>query len=66
VTEFVRPVRRVLRSGLIQIGPDRVAELGVQEPFDGAAARRDFGYEPEWTLERGLADYAEWLKTHEL
>jgi nucleoside-diphosphate-sugar epimerase len=29
------------------------------------AARRDLGYESEWTLERGLADYAEWLKTHE-
>jgi UDP-glucose 4-epimerase len=66
VAEFVRPVRPLLRSGLIQIGPDRVAELGVQEPFDGAATRRDLGYEPEWTLERGLADYAEWLKTHEL
>jgi nucleoside-diphosphate-sugar epimerase len=33
--------------------------------FDGEAARRDLGYEPEWTIERGLADYAEWLKTHE-
>ena len=43
----------------------RVAELDMQGPFDGEAARRDLGYEPEWTIERGLADYAEWLKTHE-
>jgi nucleoside-diphosphate-sugar epimerase len=63
VAEFVRARPAVLPSGLIQIGPDRVAELGVQEPFD---ARCGLGYEPEWTLERGLADYAEWLKTHEV
>ena len=25
---------------------------------------RDLGYEPEWTLARGLTDYA-WLKTQE-
>ena len=25
---------------------------------------RDWGYEPEWTLARGVADYA-WLKTQE-
>jgi UDP-glucose 4-epimerase len=63
--EVVELVRPLFPSGRIQIGPGRVAELDMQGPFDGAAARRDLGYVPEWTLERGLADYAEWLKTHE-
>jgi nucleoside-diphosphate-sugar epimerase len=31
-----------------------------------STAQRDLGYEPEWTLERGLADYSEWLKTYEV
>jgi nucleoside-diphosphate-sugar epimerase len=38
----------------------RVASIG------GTAARRDLGYEPEWTLARGLTDDAAWLKTHEV
>jgi UDP-glucose 4-epimerase len=63
--EVVELVRPLFPSGRIQIGPGRVGELDMQGPFDGEAARRDLGYEPEWTLERGLADYAEWLKTHE-
>src|SRR5918999_4485584 len=63
--EVVELVRPLFPAGRIQIGPGRVGELGMQGRFDGEAARRDLGYEPEWTLERGLADYAEWLKTHE-
>jgi nucleoside-diphosphate-sugar epimerase len=51
-------------SGRIQIGPGR-SPNSTTGTFDGEAARRDLGYEPEWTLEQGLADYAEWLKTHE-
>lgn len=52
-------------AGRLQIGPGPVAELDLQGPFDGTAAQRDLGYEPEWTLARGLTDYAGWLKTHE-
>lgn len=61
----IREIVHMFPSGRIQIGPGRVGELDMQGPSDGEAARRDLGYEPEWTLERGLADYAEWLKTHE-
>ena len=48
-----------------QIGPGPVAELDLQGPSYGTAAQRDFGYEPKWTLARGLTDCATWLKTHE-
>lgn len=60
--ELVRPL---VPSGRIRIGPGRVAELDIRGSFDGAAARRGLGYEAEWALEHGLADYGEWLKTHE-
>jgi nucleoside-diphosphate-sugar epimerase len=52
-------------AGCLQIGPGQLADLDLQGPFDGTAARCDLGYEPEWTLARGLTDYAAWLKTHE-
>ena len=58
-------VRPLFPAGRLQIGEGQVAELDLQGPFDGTAARRDLGYEPEWTLARGLTDYAAWLKTHE-
>ena len=58
-------VRPLLPAGRLHIGPGPVVEPDLQEAFDGTAAQRDLGYEPEWTLARGLTDYAAWLKTHE-
>jgi UDP-glucose 4-epimerase len=52
-------------AGRLHIGPGPVVELDLHGPFDGTAAQRDLCYEPEWTLARGLTDYAAWLKTHE-
>jgi UDP-glucose 4-epimerase len=54
-------VRPMFPAGRLQIGPGPVVELDLQGPFDGTAAQRD----PEWTLARGLTDYAAWLKTQE-
>jgi nucleoside-diphosphate-sugar epimerase len=45
-------------------GPQAVRALTRTGAFE-LAEGRNLGYEPEWTIERGLADYAEWLKTHE-
>lgn len=39
-----------------------VDPLGYRrEQLDISAARRDFGWTPAWTLETGIADYADWL-----
>lgn len=35
----------------------------VMPPQDIARARNDFGYSPEWDIERGLADWVRWFKT---
>ncbi|HET6509700.1 MAG TPA: NAD(P)-dependent oxidoreductase [Baekduia sp.] len=44
---------------LDQLGDHRVAAVDLQ------AAARDLGYRPAWDLERGLAEYAEWLRVNE-
>ena len=35
-----------------------------REQLDISAAKRDFGWSPASTLERGIADYADWLRAH--
>lgn len=37
-----------------------------QDYFDISAARRDLGYEPQVSLESGVASYLEWLRNHEV
>jgi UDP-glucose 4-epimerase len=32
--------------------------------YDISALTRDLGYQPDWPLERSIADYAEWLRKH--
>jgi UDP-glucuronate 4-epimerase len=40
-----------------------VDPLGYRrEQLDITASGRDLGWAPEWNLERGIADYAEWLR----
>lgn len=55
-------VRRVLPSADIRLepGPDPVDDF--QEEFDIAAARRDLGYQPRYSLEDGIRQYADWLR----
>ena len=35
-----------------------------REQLDVSAAARDLGWAPQWTLERGIADYAQWLRAN--
>jgi len=32
--------------------------------LDLSRSREDLGYEPEYSLERGVAEYIEWLRSH--
>lgn len=48
----------------IEIGPGHT-HLDRQGPWDISAARHDLGYEPAWTLERGLQGYITWLRENE-
>jgi UDP-glucose 4-epimerase len=48
----------------IDLGPGFWTGWDRQGPWDISAAARDLGYVPQWRLERGLADYADWLTEH--
>ncbi|MFZ1885338.1 MAG: hypothetical protein WAU53_17500 [Rhodoplanes sp.] len=60
-----RPRRRLLPDAEIAIGGGPFPELDPQGPFAIDEARRVLGFEPQWTLERGLAAYIDWLRTHD-
>ena len=55
-------VRRLFPRASITMAPG-VDPLGYRrEQLDISAARRDLGWTPQWSLERGISDYAEWLR----
>jgi UDP-glucose 4-epimerase len=47
-------------GGDFHIGPGHFETLDRQGEWDISAAERDFGYRPEWELERGIRDYVSW------
>jgi nucleoside-diphosphate-sugar epimerase len=54
-------VRKLFADAAITLA-DGVDPLGYRrEQLDISAARRDLGWSPAWTLERGIPDYARWL-----
>ena len=56
-------VRKVLPDARITMALG-VDALGYRrERLDISAAARDLGWTPEWNLERGIADYAAWMRT---
>jgi UDP-glucuronate 4-epimerase len=66
-SEFVRIevvagiVRKLFPDADITLAPG-VDPLGYRrEQLDISAAQRDLRWSPSWTLERGIADYAQWL-----
>jgi len=46
-------------SGRFRVGDVRAAACDIED------ARREFGYKPQWQLERGLSGLLEWIGTHE-
>jgi UDP-glucose 4-epimerase len=52
-------VRRAVPGAELDVGPGFIETLDRQGRYDIGAAERDLGYRPEWTLERGIADYVE-------
>jgi nucleoside-diphosphate-sugar epimerase len=61
--EAVELVRRAVPGADIEVGPG-YWHLDRQGAWDIGAAQRELAYQPEITLEAGIASYAEWLKEH--
>jgi UDP-glucose 4-epimerase len=58
--EAVDAVERLVPGGEFRIGPGHIESLDRQGEWDISAAERDFGYRPEWDIERGILDYVGW------
>ena len=76
MAEVAAAMRKVFPKQKIEVGPgswEGVVEGGkefeltvhpaVMPPQDISRAKKDFGYSPEWEMERGLADWLRWFKT---
>lgn len=77
MTEVADAVRAVFPDRRIEVGPgpwEGVVEGGrelalnvthpaIMPPQDITRARKDLGYEPEWDIRRGVADWFRWFDT---
>ncbi len=61
LAEAAQTVARLVPDAAFEIGPG-LLDLDVQGRWDIAAAERDLGYRPQWTLERGILDYVDWRR----
>jgi UDP-glucose 4-epimerase len=65
LNDFARIIRRHIPDAKIEIGPG-LNFLGMPYPassvYDISRAREELGYEPEYDLEKGIADYLESLQ----
>jgi UDP-glucose 4-epimerase len=59
LAEAADEVARLVPGAQFEIGPGQL-ELDRQGEWDISAAERDFGYRPEWAIERGVQDYVAW------
>ncbi len=64
LVELADLIRRRYPDADLELGPGFWTGWDRQGPWDTSAAARDLGYIPQWPLERGLADYADWLSSH--
>ena len=63
LAEAAAMIARILPQAQIKIDGG-FSHLDRQGPWDISAIERDLGYVPEYPLERGLAEYVEWLRDH--
>lgn len=62
--DVARRVQRLFPNARIEIGPGTIAVLDANARFDIGAAIEQLGYRPRYSLDEGLAAYADWLATH--
>jgi UDP-glucose 4-epimerase len=62
VAETAKLLERHLPGSRYEIGPGLLPQWDRQGPYDLTASKRDLGYSPSWSLERGIVDQIEWLR----
>ncbi len=64
LNEAAAIIRKIIPAARINIGGG-FWHLDRQGPWDIAAAERELGYRPSWTLEEGIRQYVDWLRRNE-
>ena len=59
--EVADVARRLVPGAGIRLGPGRQPTSHLRGPSDITRARTELGYEPNYTLEQGMADWLYWL-----
>jgi len=65
IAEAIQLVRHRFPDADIAVGPGHLSGWDRQGPFDISASASDFGYAPQWSLEKGIDAYAAWLNEHD-
>jgi UDP-glucuronate 4-epimerase len=64
LAQVVERVREPLPGAAARYVPDPIAAPEPRPVIDITAISQDLGYRPGWPLDRGIADYARWLREH--
>ena len=62
--EFVEVVKKVVPSAAIDLPPGHGPRHRPNAYLDIARVKQEVGYRPEYTIERALEEYIEWLRKH--
>ena len=62
--EFVEAVKRVVPSAQIDLPPGHGPRHRPKAYLDITRLKQEVGYQPQYSLERGVAEYIDWLRKH--
>jgi nucleoside-diphosphate-sugar epimerase len=57
-------LEQLIPGSRYRIGPGLLPDWDSQGPYDLTATTQDLGYTPAWSLESGLVDQIDWLRSH--
>jgi UDP-glucose 4-epimerase len=63
VTDTALMLEKLLPDADYDIGAGLLPQWDHQGEYDLSASRRDLGYSPDWTLERGLEAQIDWIRS---
>jgi len=58
-------VKKLIGDAQITLGKTKEGETKEQMHLNMDRLHREFGFEPEFSLEKGIQNYIEWLRTGE-
>ncbi len=62
--DFVAAVKKAVPAAQIDLPPGRGPRSRPHAYLDISRLKQEVGYQPEYSVERGVAEYIDWLKSH--